>query len=120
MEDLDKVYAKRIAEEYAPKKERKALQLKKLDEKVKLPANIFGYSFGTISALIAGLGMSFVMTDFGPSGTLGFVLGIVLGVIGFAFCGLNYLIYCKILKERRQKYAFEITKLAEEIAREEK
>ena len=41
MKDLDKVYANRIAEDYAPKKERKALQLKKLDEKVRRPVNIF-------------------------------------------------------------------------------
>ncbi len=120
MEDLDKVYAKRIAEEYAPKKERKALQLKKLDDKVKRPAAIFAYSFGIVGALIAGLGMSFVMTDFGPKGTLGLVLGIILGVIGFAFCGVNYPIYSKILKERKEKYAFEVTKLAEEITKDEK
>ena len=96
MEDLDKVYAKRIAEEYAPKKERKVVQLKKLDEKVKRPALIFAYSFGVIASLILGLGMSFIMTDFGPSGTLGVALGIIIGVIGFLLCGLNYFVYSKI------------------------
>lgn len=119
MKDLDKVYANRIAEEYAPKKERKALQLKKLDEKVKRPANIFSYSFGIISTLILGLGMCFVMTDFGPNGTLGMVLGIILGVIGFALCGVNYLLYRRILDSRKKKYASDITKLAEEIACED-
>ena len=118
MEDLDKVYAKRIAEEYAPKNERKVVKLKKLDERVKRPANIFAYTFGTIAALILGIGMSFVMTDFGPSGTLGMILGIIIGVIGFVLCGVNYLIYTKILKYRKQKFAFEITELAKEIAEE--
>ncbi len=116
MKDLDKVYAKRIAEEYAPKKERKVLQLKKLDEKVKRPANVFAYSFGIVSALILGLGMSFVMTDFGPSGTLGLTLGIILGVIGLSCCGLNYFLYSKMLDSRKEKYASDITKLAEDIA----
>ncbi len=118
MEDLDKVYAKRIAEEYSPKKERKAIQLKKLDEKAKRPAMIFAYTFGVVSALILGLGMCFVMTDFGPGGTLGTVLGIIIGVVGLALCGINYPIYTKILNTRKQKYAFEIKKLAEEIAKE--
>lgn len=120
MEDLDKIYAKRIAEEYSPKVELKTVQLKKLDEKVKRPAKIFGYTFGTISALIAGLGMSMIMTDFGFNGTLGLILGIILGVLGFILCGVNYLLYIKILNSRKQKYAFEITELAKQITEEEK
>ena len=118
MEDLDKVYAKRIAEEYSPKKERKVIQLKKLDEKAKRPAMIFAYTFGIIGALILGIGMSFVMTEFGPNGTLGTVLGIVIGVTGLILCGINYPIYTKILNSRKQRYAYEIKELAEEIAKE--
>lgn len=118
MEDLDKVYAQRIAEEYSPKKERKVVQLQKLDAKVKRPALIFAYTFGVISALILGLGMSFITTDFGPSGTLGTVLGTIIGVVGLALCGINYLIYTKIVNARKQKYAFEIKVLAEEITKE--
>ena len=118
MENLDKVYANRIAEEYAPKTTTKVVQLKKLDQKVKRPANIFAFTFGTICALIAGSGMSMVMTDFGLSGTAGLVLGIILGVVGFIGCGVNYLVYSKILKSRKEKYAFDITKLAKEISEE--
>ena len=118
MENLDKVYAKRIAEEYAPKTTTKVVQLKKLDQKVKRPANIFAFTFGIICALIAGTGMSMVMTDFGLSGTAGLVLGIILGVVGFIGCGVNYLVYSKILKLRKEKYAFEITELAKEISEE--
>ncbi len=118
MENLDKVYAKRIAEEYAPKTTTKVIQLKKLDKKVKRPANIFAFTFGTICALIAGTGMSMIMTDFGLSGTAGFILGIILGVVGFIGCGINYLVYLKILKSRKEKYAFEITELAKEISEE--
>lgn len=116
MENLDKVYAERIAEEYAPKTESKVVRLKKLDTKVKRPAFIFAYAFGIISALIAGTGMSFVMTDFGPDGNLGLIIGIILGVLGFVLCGIDYPIYKKILKVRKSAYAFEITELAKEIA----
>ena len=58
------------------------------------------------------------MTDLGPKGTLGNVLGIITGVVGLALCGINYPIYVKILNTRKQKFAFEIKKLAEEIAEE--
>ncbi len=115
MKNLDEVYAERIAEEYAPKTESKVVRLKKLDSKVKRPAFIFSYTFGIISALIAGTGMSFIMTDFGPSGKLGLICGIILGVVGFALCGINYPIFSKILELRKQKYAFEINELAKEI-----
>lgn len=118
MENLDKVYANRIAEEYAPKEERKVVQLKKLDEKVKRPAQIFAYSFGIVGALILGTGMSFVMTDFGPKGNLGMILGVILGIIGLILCGVNYLAYVKILKSRKQKYVFEIMELAKQINKE--
>lgn len=118
MEDLDKVYAKRLAEEYSPKKERKVVQLKKLDEKAKRPAVIFAYTFGIIGAIIFGLGMSFLTTDFGPSGTLGISLGVIIGIVGLALCGINYPLYAKILNTGKQKYASDIKKLAEEIAEE--
>lgn len=115
MKDLDKVYAKKIAEEYSQKTEPKVVRLKKLDEKVKRPANVFAYTFGVIGALIAGSGMSMLLTDFGPGDKLGLVLGIILGVVGFAICGINYSIYKKILSSRKAKHAFEIIELAKEI-----
>ena len=118
MENLDKVYAKRIAEEYAPKTTTKVVRLKKLDQKVKNPAKIFAFTFGSICALIAGTGMSMIMTDFGFSGTTGLVLGIILGIVGFIGCGVNYPVYSRILKSRKEKYAFEITELAKEISEE--
>ena len=111
MENLDKVYAKRIAEEYAPKTASKVVRLKK-------PANIFAFTFGIVSALILGSGMSMIMTDFGPSDIIGLVVGIILGVIGLAACVINYPIYSLILKSRKEKYAFEITELAKEISEE--
>lgn len=118
MENLDKVYAKRIAEEYTPKETNKAVELKKLDERVKRPVNICAYTIGIIASLILGTGMCFIMTDFGPSGALGLVLGIIIGAIGIILCGVNYLVYNKFLKARKEKYALEITNLAKEIVEE--
>ena len=59
--------------------------------------------------------MSMYLTDFGPNNQLELILSIVLGIIGLILCGINYPIYLKILKSRKQKYAFEITELAKEI-----
>lgn len=113
--NTDKIYAESIAKDYAPKENSKIVALKKLDAKAKMPATVFTYSFGIISALVAGAGMSFAMQVIG-SGVGGMVLGIVLGVIGFVGCGVNYPIYKKLLEKGKAKYAFEIVQLAREIA----
>ena len=42
--NTDKIYAEHIANEYAPKDATKVKQLRKLDNKAKLPAIIFGYT----------------------------------------------------------------------------
>ena len=61
--------------------------------------------------------MSLAMNVIG--GTTAFmVLGIVIGIIGFACCGINYPIYKKILENGKKKYAFEIVQLAREISEE--
>ena len=45
-----------------------------------------------------------------------FVLGVVVGIIGFAGVGINYPIYKKILAKGKAKYTFEIIELAKEIS----
>ncbi len=116
--NTDKILAEAIAKEYAPKDNSKIVALKKLDKKAKLPATIFTYTFGMISTLIAGTGMCFCMQVIG-SGTTAMVLGIILGIIGFAGCGINYPIYKKKLEKDKSKYAFEIVQLAKEISEQE-
>ncbi|MBR4990383.1 MAG: dihydropteridine reductase [Oscillospiraceae bacterium] len=113
--NTDKIYAESIAKEYAPKDHSKVVALRKLDTKAKLPANIFAYSFGITSCLVAGLGMCLAMQVIG-SGTAMLVLGIILGLLGFACCGFTYPIYKKLLKKGMEKYAFEIIELAREIS----
>ena len=113
--NTDKLIAESIAKDYAPKESSKLVALKKLDNKAKLPATIFTYSCGIVSALIFGTGMCLAMQVIG-SGIGGMILGILVGVIGLIGCGVNYPIYKKMLENGKKKYAYEIVQLAKEIA----
>ena len=113
--NTDKIYAESIAKEYAPKDNSKIVALRKLDAKAKNPANIFAYTFGIISALVLGTGMSLAMQVIG-SGVTGMILGIIIGVIGIIGCCVNYPIYKKLLEKGKEKYAYEIVELAREIS----
>lgn len=114
--NMDKIYAEQLANEYAPKDASKVVALRKLDKRAKLPATIFTYTFGIISALITGIGMCFSMNVIGGGSSLMSVLGIVVGIIGFVIMGLNYPVYKKMLEKGKKKYAFEIMQLAKEIS----
>ena len=113
--NTDKIIAESIAKDYAPKESSKLVALKKLDNKAKLPATIFTYTWGIVSALVFGTGMCLAMQVIG-SGLAGMVLGIVVGIIGMIGCGINYPIYKKMLEKGKKKYAYEIVQLAREIA----
>ncbi len=115
--NTNKILAEAIAKEYVEKADSKITALKKLDAKAKRPANIFAYTFGVFFILVAGTGMSLAMQVIG-SGTAHMVLGIVLGVIGFAACAFTYPIYKKILEKSKRKYAFEIVELARRVCEE--
>ena len=52
----------------------------------------------------------------GNGGILMVGVGIVLGVLGFVGIGLNYPIYKKLLLAGKEKYAYEIIQLAQEIS----
>lgn len=110
--NTDKIIAESIAKDYAPKEGSKLVALKKLDNKAKLPATIFTYSLGIVSALVFGTGMCLAMRVIGNS----MVLGILIGIIGLIGCGVNYPIYKKLLEKGKAKYAYEIVQLAREIA----
>ena len=115
--NTDKIYAESIAKEYAPKDNSKIVALKKLDAKAKLPATVFTYTFGIISALILGTGMSLAMQVIGNTASH-VVIGIIIGIIGIIGCGVNYPIYKKMLESGKSKYAYEIVELAREISEE--
>lgn len=96
--------------------------LRELDAEVKRPANVFGYVFGSIGAIVMGAGMSLVMTDIGTQIGLADAMpaGIVIGVIGMIMAIVNYPIYKSILSSRKEKYADRILSLSEKIISEEK
>ncbi len=116
--NTDKILAESIAKDYAPKTGSKISALKKLDSKAKRPANIFAYSFGISASLVAGLGMSLAMQVLGE-GLSYMIAGIIIGLIGFAACGVTYPIYKKLLEKGKAKYAYEIIELAREISEKE-
>ena len=93
--------------------------LKALDAKVKKPANLFGYTYGSISAIVMGAGMSLVMTDIGAKIglTATMVPGIAIGVLGMVTALSTYPIYKKILNARKKKYAHQIMELSDRITK---
>lgn len=110
----------KIRTQYTEKEHTALDELKALDTKVKRPANVFAYVFGSIAAIIMGSGMSLVMTDIGT--TLGFtntmVSGIIIGVIGMLMAIINYPVYKNILSNRRKKYADEIIAISDKIMKD--
>lgn len=112
--NTNKVFAQMIANEYSKKDESKVIALKKLDKKAKMPSQIFVYTNGIISTLIFGLGMCLSMKVIGSS----VILGIIIGIIGLVGITLNYPIYKKILQSSKDKYSYDIIKLASEIEKD--
>ena len=113
--NTDKILAEAIAKDYAPKNNSKIVALKKLDNKAKLPATVFTYTFGIVSALVFGTGMCLAMQVIG-NGLASMVLGIVVGIVGLIGCIFNYPIYKKMLEKGKAKYAYEIVELARQIS----
>ena len=109
--------AQKIRAQYMEKTPSELDALRELDAKVKRPANVFAYTFGSISAIVMGAGMSLVMTDIGS--TIGMdstmIPGIVIGVVGMVMALVNYPIYKGILNSRKKKYGAEILKLSDKI-----
>ena len=107
----------KIRTQYTEKEHTSLDELKALDRKVKRPANVFAYVFGSISAIIMGAGMSLVMTEIGSIVGIGdpMIPGIVIGVVGMLMAIVNYPLYKSILGARRKKYADKIIALSDQI-----
>ena len=107
----------KIRTQYTEAKHTELDELKALDAKVKKPANVFAYIYGSVSAIVMGAGMSLVMTDIGA--TIGLasamVPGIVIGIVGMGLALTTYPIYKKILNSRKKKFASRILALSEKI-----
>ncbi len=109
--------AEKIRTQYMEKQTTELDELRALDAKVKRPANVFAYIFGSISAIIMGSGMSLVMTDIADAIGLSdpLIPGIVIGVAGMLMAIINYPIYRGILNSRKKKYADRILRLSDKI-----
>ena len=108
---------RKIRTQYTEKEHTALDELRRLDSEVKRPANVFGYVFGTIAALVMGAGMSLVMTDIGKmlgmENTL--VPGIVIGVVGLVMALATYPLFKRILEKRKKEYAPRIIELSNAI-----
>lgn len=116
MKDQEFVVQK-IRSQYTETEHTELDALKALDAKVKRPANVFGYTYGSLGALTMGAGMSLVMTDIGVKIglTTALVPGITVGIAGMGMALTTYPIYKKILSSRKKKFAPQILKLSENL-----
>jgi len=110
----------KIRAQYTEKESTELDALRALDAKVRRPADVFAYIFGSIGAIVMGSGMSLVMTDIAQ--TVGIpnpmVCGIVTGIVGLVMAVVNYPLHKRILGSRRKKYAAEILALSDTIMKE--
>ena len=107
----------KIRTQYTEKQHTELDALKELDAKVKRPANVFAYTYGSVSAIVMGSGMSLVMTEIGQILGLAspMVPGILIGIAGMGMALTTYPIYKKILNNRKKKYGPQILKLSEKL-----
>lgn len=109
----DKKVVEKIRSSYSTdsKQHTKLNELKALDKKVKIPARVFAYIFGTIGALILGVGMCLAMEVIGDA----MIAGIIIGVVGIAMVSLAYPLYQKLLNKRKALYSREIIAKSDEL-----
>lgn len=107
--EIEKI--KEIRASYVEKEVTKLDELKKLDKKVKRPAQIFAYVYGSLSSLVLGTGMCLAMKVIGNS----MAFGIILGATGIALTLTTYPIFNSILKRRKNRYAKQIFEMSDSL-----
>ena len=107
----------KIRTQYTEKQHTELDALKALDAQVKRPANVFAYTYGSVSAVVMGAGMSLVMTDIGAvvGLTAAMAPGIAIGVVGLGMALSTYPIYKGMLNARKKKFAPKIMELSDKI-----
>ena len=116
MKDQEFIVEK-IRTQYTERQHTELDALKALAAKVKTPANVFAYTYGTAGAVVMGTGMSLVMTDIGAmiGLTAAMAPGIAVGIVGLGMALSTYPIYKKILNSRKKKFAPQIMELSEKL-----
>ncbi|MFA7222158.1 MAG: dihydropteridine reductase [Bacilli bacterium] len=97
-----------LKDEYTPKKKTNLDVARKLDKKAKLPVYILAYTLGIIGALVLGVGMCLAMKVIGDGSNTSLILGIAIGILGIVLVSINYPIFLKYMRKRKEKYASEI------------
>ena len=109
----------KIRTQYTEKESNEIDALRALDARVKRPANVFAYTFGSLSAIVMGAGMSLVMTDIGSAlgayRSFAMPFGILIGMLGILAVAAAYPIYNRITKKERERVAPEILRLTDEL-----
>ena len=121
MSNNDQEYlVQKIRTQYTEKTYTQLDALRELDAKVKRPANVFCYVFGSMGAVVMGAGMSLVMTDIGTTVGLSdaMIPGIIVGVAGMAMALLTWPVYKGILNRRKKKFAPQILALSEKLMKD--
>lgn len=77
-------------------------------------ASVFAYLFGIAATLLLGGGMCMVMLVENSIPAL--VCGVILGIIGFSLCGVNYVIYSKLVDKKTKQILPVIDQTEEKLA----
>lgn len=99
--------------------EDKMEQLRRLDKSVTDKATVKSLIIGIVGALILGIGMSFILSDFGkilgdnPITVL--FVGSGIGTVGLVLVCLAYPVYNRVVKKERERIAPEIIRLTDEL-----
>lgn len=105
-----------IRKKYTPREPDKMERLRALDAQVNRKATMISILVGVAGALLLGVGMSLLMSEFGALlGALAFPVGIAVGVVGIAVLACAYPLYQRTLKKEREKAAPEILRLTDEL-----
>ena len=106
-----------IRSKYLPKEkvDSKIERIKYLDNKISNTKIIFSLTFGIISLLLFGTGLSFFLeiTEY-------WYIGIPFSIVGTVMMLINYPLYNRISEKLKEKYGEEIVKLSNEILEEDK
>ena len=95
----ERKFVNRLRDEYTEHGETKLDSLKRMDRRIKRPAEILG------------TGMCLAMKVIGNLAPL----GIAIGLVGIAMVVVNYFIYRHILTSRKKKYGARIIALSNEL-----
>ena len=114
-----KFLVEKIRTQYTEKQHTELDELKALDARVKRPANVFAYTYGSVAAIVMGAGMSLVMTEIGTIIGLSSVMlpGIAIGILGLGGMVGAYPLYTSTIRRERARTAPEILRLTEDVTR---